>query len=141
MKAPNKELRKYIYDALYNKVSVTGVVGYIPVLSLALKTQSMPFISVDEIGLVDLSTKTEYITDATVSITIYTRFADENANYDICELIANEVMDLLTDKTSDTANFNIFASRFLNSQETVEQTDTDKVIYNTLTFKFSIEEL
>ena len=141
MKASNKELREYIYDALYNKVSVVGVVGYIPVLSLALKTQSMPFISVDEIGLVELSTKTEYITDATVSITIYTRFPDENANYDICELISNEVMNLLTDKTSDTANFNIFASRFLNSQETVEQTDTDKVIYNTLTFKFSIQEL
>lgn len=141
MKAPNKELREFVYNLLYNKVSVAGVVGYIPVVSLPGKTQAFPFIELGNIGLTDYSTKTEYLTKATLEIGIYTRFADENANYNICELISNEIIDKITDQKGDTANFEIFASRFLNSQETVEQTDTDKVIYNTLNFEFSIEQL
>lgn len=139
MKTPNRELRTWVYDKLNGHITNGGVA--VPIGSVLGKTQASPYILLSNIGLTDYSVKSEYLVKATLEIIVLTRFADENANYFQVEDISNDVVNMLVDKYEDTANFNIVASRFINSQETFEQTDTDKVIYNTLQIEFTIEEI
>jgi hypothetical protein len=141
MKAPQKELRAYVYGLLYNKVAVTGVTGFVQVASIPSKSEAFPWVDLGNIALIDLSTKDRYITKAIFEINIYTLFADENTSYTQCELIANEIMEKLIDVRGETANFKIIAARFISSQESFEQTETQKAISNQILIEFTVEQI
>lgn len=137
MKAPNKELRKYVYDRLYNSIIVGTA---IPVCSVPAKNQTFPFIDLGNIGLTDESTKDKPVTLANFEINVYTQFADENTNYTQCEEITNAVFERLINFRGDTENFYIRWCRLVSSQESYEQTETVKAISNQIIFEFFIEQ-
>lgn len=142
MKAPNKELRKWVYDKLNGNVSgITGVSGIIPVKSVPGKDQSFPFIWLGNISVEDESTKDSYITRATMQINVESLFADENASFNQVEEISDKIFGLLIDVKGDTTSFEIVISRFVSSQESFEQTETGKEISNQINIEFLIEEL
>lgn len=135
---PNKELRKHVYDRLYNSINVGGV---IPISSVPKKDQAFPYIDLGNISLIDFSTKDKYLTKATFELNVFTRFADENTNYNQAEEISSLIAERIVDYLTDTVSFQIIIAKLISTQESFEQTDTYKYISNSIIFEFLIEQI
>lgn len=139
MKAPNKELRSFVYSRLNNAVVVNAVT--IPVCSVPAKNQAFPYIDLGNISLTDAGAKDRTIFRAQFEINVYTKFADENTSYTSCEDISSALLERLIDYEGQTTNFNIECSHFISSQELFEQNETEKAISNQIIIEFFCEQI
>jgi hypothetical protein len=138
MKAPNKELRKFVYDRLLNSITVGSI---IPVCSVPKKDQAFPFIDLGNISCLDTGAKDHNILRAQFEINVYSQFADENISYSQVEDISTHILERLVDYLGETINFKIEWCHFISSQENFEQTETVKAISNQIILEFLIEEI
>ena len=138
MKAPNKEVRKYVYDLLNGDITLSSTV--IPVTSSPKKDTGKLYIQIGNISVTDFSTKDKYITKCLVEIAVIGVYADEATNYTQVEEISSQILDLLIDNKGETVSFKVDWVHFINSVESMAMTEAERIIENIITIELLTEE-